>query len=212
MNRIILTLLTILFFSGLANAQFSKGNFLLGGTLSYSTSSSSGTSTGTEYNAYGGFFNVSLGKAVNENSVFGINLTYGFNKYAAVYNKTNYYSIGVFYRKYKSLGKDFYLSGEAAAGYNGSNSYGTDNSGNQYLSGNTNGGFISFYPAIDYKISKKFFLEISMPSLFTVSYSSTKSTDPNLNPQTSTGSQFGIATSLSANPLNALAVGFRLIL
>jgi hypothetical protein len=210
MNRFILTLLTILFFSGLANAQFSKGNLLLGGTLSYSTSSNS--STVTENNAYGGFFNVNLGKAVNENSVFGINLTYGFNKYAAIYNKTNYYSIGVFYRKYKSLGKDFYLSGEAAAGYNASNSYGTDNSGNQYLSGNTNGGFISFYPAIDYRISKKFFLEISMPSLFMLSYTSTKSTDPNLNPQTTTGSQFGITTSLTSNPLSALAVGFRLIL
>jgi hypothetical protein len=209
MNRIILTLLTFLFFSGLANAQFNKGNLLLGGTLSYSGSSSSSAST--EYNSHGGFFNVSMGKALNENSIFGINLTYGFNKYISVNNKTNYYSIGIFYRKYKSLGKDFYLSGEADAGYTGSNTYG-DNSGNQYVSGSTNGGFIGFYPAIDYRIAKKFFLEISLPSLFSASYTSTKTTDPSANPQTTTGSQFGITTSLSSNPLSALAVGFRLIL
>ena len=126
--------------------------------------------------------------------------------------KNNSYSVGVFYRKYKTLGKDFFLFGAAGAGYNGTTSSAKDYFGNQYSSGSTNGGYISFYPGIDFRVSNKFLLEISIPSLFYASYTSGKTTDPNANPQTSKSTQFGISTSLSSSPLNSLGVGFVLVL
>ena len=79
MSRFLLTLLTILLFSCLANAQFSKGSLLVGGELSYSENSYSANGA-TDQNMHTGVFNLSLGKAMNENTVFGINLTYSGSK------------------------------------------------------------------------------------------------------------------------------------
>lgn len=122
MNRFLLTLLTILFFSGFANAQFTKGALLVGGELSYSQSSSETGGT-TDQNVHTGVFNISVGKAMDENTVIGINLTYsGSKEIIPDVNRQNFYGISIFYRKYKSLGKDFYLFGEAGAGYGYQNS------------------------------------------------------------------------------------------
>ena len=210
MHKLLLSLLIILSFSFTANAQLTKGNFLLGGTLSYGGSSVS--NSGISQTNHSGNFNISLGKAINENSVFGINLLYGFTNNEPISNKINVYSLGVFYRKYKALGKDFYIFGEAGAGYNNSKQSSKDISGVEYSSFTANGAYMSFYPGFDYKISKKFFLEISIPSLFFASYYSTTTTDQNTNPETTKGNQFGVITSLSTNPLQALGIGFRLIL
>jgi hypothetical protein len=213
MTRLLLTLSIILTFSTIASAQFSKGNVLLLGTLSYSGSSSTYNGTTTSNN--GGVFSLSPGKAISENSVVGISLSYGFSSNSSTApgnNKSNSYSIGVFYRKYKALGKDFYLFGAASAGYNGSTSSSTDDLGNKYASGNSNGGFIGFTPGIDYKISNKFLLEFSIPSIFYASYTSTKTTLQNQNPADLKSSQFGISTSLTSNPLSAIGVGFVLVL
>jgi len=216
MYKLLLSLLVILCLSISANAQFSKGNLLLGGTLSYGGNTS--TNTGTEQSNHSGNFNITPGKAISDNSVFGINLGYGFNNvnYSAGSgqgsSKSNTYSVGVFYRKYKTLGKDFFLFGSAGAGYNGSTWSSADNFGNQTESGNSNGGYLNFYPGIDFRVSKRFLLEFSIPSLFYASYTSTQSTSQNLNPPTTKGSQFGISTSITSNPLYALGVGFVLVL
>jgi hypothetical protein len=109
------------------------------------------------------------------------------------------------------LGKEFYLFGEAGAGYLGSNSSGINDGGQKSLSGSGSGGQINFFPGIDYKISKKFFLEISIPNLFLAQYTSDK-TDVTNGSQPSKNDQFVISTSLSSGPLDALGIGFRLIL
>ena len=60
---------------------------------------------------------------MNENTIAGINLSYlpssstnypNLREYPLKY-RNNGYSAGVFYRKYKSLGKEFFLFGEASA-------------------------------------------------------------------------------------------------
>jgi hypothetical protein len=207
----------IISFSFLASAQFTRGNWLVGGTLSYNSSSQ--TYLGTDQNIHSGNFDVSLGRAISENSVFGVKLGYIYSQQSNYYQgnlgpldyKTKTYSIGIFYRKYKSLGKEFYLFGEAGAGYLGSNSSGIDDAGQKSLSGSGSGGQINFFPGIDYKISKKFFLEISIPNLFLAQYTSDK-TDAINGSQPSKNDQFTISTSLSSGPLDALGIGFRLIL
>jgi hypothetical protein len=206
----------ILSFSFLANAQFSKGSLLLGGELSFSGYASN--YNGNDQNTHQGNFNISLGKAISENSVFGINLTYSpysQSNYYQFYSgplayKRNTYGIGIFYRKYKTLGNEFYLFGEAGAGYIFSNESGTDNLGVKQITGSGNGGQINFIPGIAYKVSQKLFLEISIPYIILASYNNSHTDYQNAPSQNSKNNSFVISTSLNGNPLSALGFGFRL--
>lgn len=217
MNRILLSLTIFLSFPFWANAQFSKGLVLLGGLLSYAENKYASTGyNNAEQKTSSGNFTISIGKAISENAVFGLNLSYlpvsisnyyGYTTTPLNY-KNNGYGIGVFYRLYKSLGKEFYLFGEAGAVYNGSTQSG-DSSGNKVLTGSVNGASVYLMPGVAYKISKKFFLELSIPDLFYAGYSTGNTT---VQTQTTKLNQFTISTSLSSNPLNAVGIGFRLIL
>ena len=218
MTKILLTLVIFMSFPFLASAQFDKGSILLGGQLAYSHYSTKYPQATTDASNYGSFI-VSAGKAITENQVFGINLTYNptsidnYNNYGLValnYKNTGY-GIGVFYRKYKSLGKEFFLFGEAGAGYTGSSATGKDSTDKKLLDGSTNSGRIYLTPGIAYKISKKFFLELTIPDIFNAQYSNQKVSVPGTSYSNNTD-QFSINTSLSSNPLNALGIGFRLIL
>jgi hypothetical protein len=220
MNRTLLTLCTILSFSVLANAQFDKGSLLLGGTLSYNSikNTTNNPTNNPESKTSSGVFNISLGKAISENAVFGVDLSYSpysqsnyysYNTGALDYSN-NFYTIGVFYRLYKNLGKEFYFFGQATISYRGSVETGKDDAGVKQLSGSSSGGLINLYPGISYKISKKFLLELSLPTLFVAGYSSAK-TNSGLIVYSKTN-QFSISSSLASNPLESLGIGFRLIL
>ncbi len=210
MNKFLLTL-TLSLFIMIANAQFQKGNILLGGDLSYSTYTSSTTNT-PDQTSNGGVFNVSLGKAIKENTVVGVNLLYSTNTntYQGGKNVSNGYGIGVFYRVYKNLGKDFYFFGQAGAQYYGATNYLKDTTGLKSDNSTTNGGNIYLTPGIAYKLSKKFFMELSIPQVFTFGYSSTST---NIAPGVTTkNSGFSAGINFNSNPLTSLALGFRLIL
>ena len=210
MNRILLTLALSLFIM-IANAQFQKGNILLGGDLSYATNTSSVTNTPGQTNS-GGPFNISLGKAIKENTIVGVNLLYSTNTndYQVGKYVSNGYGIGVFYRVYKNLGKDFYFFGQAGAEYDGSTAYSKDSTGHKSNNTTMNGGNIYLTPGIAYKLSKKFFMELSIPQVFSVGYSSS-STDiaPGL---TQKNNSFNAGINFNSNPLTSLALGFRLII
>lgn len=219
MTRMLLILAVIFSFSCSANAQFSKGSVLLGGQLSFS-----GYTNNNSYgdqNTHSGNFNISLGKATGENAVMGINLFYSPYTNNNYYNgnipvkvaySNNGYGIGVFYRKYKSLGKEFYLFGEAGVEYSGSTESGKNDSAVKVISGSGSGGSIYITPGIAYKISKKFFLEITIPDIFLVSFENHTTTSQYYYPQTTKNNQFTVSTSLNASPLSNLGIGFRLIL
>jgi hypothetical protein len=215
MNRIILSLILALFIFS-ANAQFQKGNILLGGDLSYSGNKSTSQNYSGEAKYNTGNFDISLGKAIKENAVVGINL--GFQPLTNTYNtgvglyteKTNNYSIGIFYRVYKSLGKDFYIFGEAGGGYTGSTTNTKDTTGNEISTGSGNGGNLYFSPGIAYKVSNKFFIELSIPQIFTIHYASSNTKTGSVTTETDKGFTAGV--NLSSNPLDALGIGFRLVL
>jgi hypothetical protein len=216
MTRILLTIVCILSLSYFANAQFSKGSVLLGGQLSYSNND---YKTNDQHFSYGSFI-ISAGKAIAENTVFGINLTYNPAWVDNYYNysvgplkyKNAGYLIGIFYRKYKSLGKEFYLFGEAGGGYLGSSQSGKNEAGDEILTGHSSGGNIYLMPGIAYRISKKFFLELNIPNIFYAQYISNTTDVQQTPPYHDKSNLFSISTSLSSNPLNNLAIGFRLVL
>jgi hypothetical protein len=214
MTRTLLAGLFVFLFTTFASAQINKGFILLGGQLSYSNND---YKTNDQHLSYG-IFIISAGKAISENTVVGINLTYNP---AWVDNYFNYgvgplkyknagYGIGIFYRRYKALGKDFYLFVEAGAGYLGATQSGKNDAGDELLTGHSNGGNIYLTPGITYKISKKFFLELTIPNIFYAQYLSNKTDVQQTPPYKDKSNLFSISTSLSSNPLNSLAIGFRL--
>lgn len=228
MTRILLTIVIVFPFSMMASAQFKKGDILLGGNLSFNYNSSSTTQPSPVYpnsdqKTNTGDFTISLGKAINENTIVGLELSYlptsitNYQNYGPNLLKyqDNGYGVGVFFRKYKSLGKEFYLFVQIAASYNWSTQTGKDSTGTNLINGNSWSAGIDLYPGIAYKISKHFFLEISIPSLITARYQNTKFSNQygtTAEVQNSKSEQFFISSSLSSNPLDALGIGFRLIL
>ncbi|HZZ74369.1 MAG TPA: hypothetical protein VFE04_00505, partial [Puia sp.] len=178
MTRILL-LPALLFSSFIVNGQFKKNDVLLGGQLSYSYYSATNTYPYVTYSAgdyknNNGNFTISAGKAISENSVFGINLSYtpssstnypSLNADILLKYRSDGYNAGIFYRKYKSLGKEFYLFGEVSASYGWSNISGSDSIGQKLVSGSTSFISANLYPGIAYRVSKHLFLELSIPSL-----------------------------------------------
>ena len=228
MTRTLLILVLFISSSLIVNAQFKKNDILLGGQLSYSYNSNTFTQPNASYpnsdqKMNSGNITISLGKALNENTVVGIDLSYlpssttNYQNYGPNLLKyqNNGYGVGIFFRKYKILGKEFYLFGQGSASYNWSNQSGKDSAGVKLLSGSSWSAGVDLYPGIAYRISKHFFLELTIPDLFIARYYKSNSANQYgtvSEIQTSKNDQLLISTSLSSNPLDALGIGFRLIL
>lgn len=215
MCKTLLTIVLFFSFSFIASAQFNKGDVLLGGQLSYNTTKNNFVSIPIQ-KINSGNFTVSTGLAVSSNSVFGINLSYMPSSQSNNPSNSGYYdykntgySAGLFYRMYKTLGKEFYLYGEAGFNYIGSRSSTKDITGSENSTGSTNGGNLYIMPGVAYRISKKFFLELSIPNLFTANYNSAKST---ASGTTTSQDYFSVGANLSSNTLSNLGIGFRLVL
>ena len=216
MRKILSVLLVLLTFSTISKAQISKGSVLLGGQISYSRYKTTGQLY-QDQNASNAIFNISAGKAIKENTILGINLSYSpyttDNYYGITYAPLNFssftYTVGIFYRKYQKLGSEFYFFMEAGIAYIGSKEKGNDkNSGNEILIGTGSGGQLTGMPGIAYKVSKKFLVELTIPNIINIQYSSNSTT---VGGVTSKNEQTTITTSLNSTPLNAVGIGFRVL-
>ena len=199
-----------------STAQISKGTVLLGGNIG--ASSSSANQAGNPNYAETNGFHVapSIGFVTATNSAWGFNLSYSNSrtKYAepnnANQNKTNGYGGGVFYRKYVTLGKGFYLFGQAGAGYSYLKQHAeVVTTGGFSSTIKTNHFYVNAYPGITYTVNKNFHLEIGLSDLFHVGYGSSSTNNIGIS-----GSQkqrnFSVGTNLSnSNPFN---IGFRFAL
>ena len=216
-RKVYLPALILLGFSLFADAQINNGSVLLGGQISNNTSiSKTGGQKDQQYNA--AVYNISVGKAIKENSVVGINLSYSpstthyydANGSGSIgKSKIRGYSAGVYYRLYKNLGKDFYFFGEFGATYTGGKSTAYDFQGNELNSSSTSGGRLSLTPGLSYKLLNKFHLEIMIPDLVSIQYALTK---PKPSLSADKLEYFSFNSSLNSNGLNALGVGFRIVL
>lgn len=208
MRTKILLLLAIIFCVALTvNAQIDTGRFLIGGSINYYHS------TNESYNSL--YTNIQIGKVIKDNSVVGISLSYSTNNSSSTTNKLRQYSAGVFYRKYKSLGKDFYLFGELDASYQYSNNVITFfQNANQSYYANSNGVTINFIPGISYAMCKRLQIELSMPNLATISYYHAKTIDSGLQPGTvpQKRDSFYANASLNTSLLSNFGIGFKFLL
>ena len=218
MTKIIALSFLIIGISSITYGQIKKGSILLGGGVFYFDSKIANSTNQRDQKNSSATFNISVGKAFKGNSLYGLNLSYSPSTYDYAYNgstyvnrKLKFYSIGGYYRLYKSLAKDFYFFSELGAAYNFSHQIDTDTLGIKQGTENQTGGQLNFTPGISYKIFKRINLEITIPNIVYVQYSVSK-TETTTPSQHSKENRFSVNSNLNSTPLNYLGIGFRIIL
>lgn len=192
-----------------ANAQFTTGKYLLGGDLNFQTEGEKDI----KYHDENANVNFKLGKLIKENTVVGVNLSYKHTSSENRVNLSNQYGAGIFYRKYKSLSKDFHLFGEAGLNY-AHGEYKNNISGTIINKVITNGVSISLMPGLSYTLTNKVQIELLMPDLVGIGYSHAR-TKINLSGITglpNDKNNFTFLTNLDKNFLSNFGVGFKFIL
>lgn len=202
-----------------AAAQIKKDAVLLGGQVSVYNSKSNTNTAPPNTTNYNVFLNLSAGKAIKENTVVGLYGGYGQGKNENIYANNSSSKLtstnsaaGVFYRKYKNLGKNFYFFGEVNAGYRSLKQESENKVVNTITttSYTETGGELGLTPGLSYQLFKKMQLEVLMPSFAGVRYMATKNSGSNTAVQK--GNSFQFNTSLNGGLFNGLAVGFRFVL
>ena len=211
-TKILLPIIIILFATTAANAQINEGRYLLGGNVSYN-SQKNPQGSGVNYESF--YSDIQFGKVIKDNTVAGIIASYSFSNNGPT-NKSNQFSAGVFYRKYKPLAKNFYFFGEVDALYNHSNqTNGIFQIGNDATRNFSNGGSVSFIPGISYSVCKRLQIELSMPNIASISYAGTKNeTTSSITNSVSTGNgnNFSGNIYLNTSLLSNFGIGFKFFL
>ena len=227
-TKILLSIAILSFFSFSAKAQIDSGRIFLGGSIGYyfnkNCSSNPVDISGNQYESF--VANMQIGKFIKKNTSVGIIVSYNnSNSHNSVnadsnYNKGNGFSAGVFYRKYKRLLKNLYFFGELDATYNhninnSADSYPTPSYYYNIVKATSNGFGVSFIPGISYSVSKRLFMELSMPNLFAASYAHSTTDNTSGPPSEIThlkGNTFSIAGNIYSYPLSNFGIGFKLLL
>jgi hypothetical protein len=199
-----------------AHAQIKKNALLLGGDFNIT-----GKKVLYPYDDKGkslqSDINLSIGKAVKENAVIGLNL--GFTPNWTKFYPANYpdsslkrtatsYSVGAFYRQYRSLAKDLYFFTEVNARYSHAGPAKISSNHNNDKTIN-NSAFAALATGISYRLYKKLYVEGNI-TVVTAIYSDTKTT---YNDQPSRNTTFSLGTLITkGNTLNAMRLGFRFVI
>lgn len=211
-----------------AEAQISKGTILLGGNLQLNTSTdksvtAAGTQVGSKTSTTGITVYPSIGWAVKDNLVLGIQPGIGYYNSgdgAGNYDsKENDYSLGIFLRKYKPLGNRFYFFGESMLSF----AYQLptdDDPGNPVIhqDGKNIDLSLGFSPGAAYALSRKWLMEVEFPNVISARYAHDKTNmvyssappSPPTSSSTEITNQFNFSTSLTSN--FQLEVGLRYLI
>jgi opacity protein-like surface antigen len=213
----------ITFFSA-AHAQIKSGDIVLGGNLGYDNQGSSspqipGSVSPTSFSKGNDLsFNPSVGKAIKENLVLGIDLSYTHSSFSgnvagspAATNSANGFLVGVFIRRYKPLGNGFSLFGQAevAGSYSHNRSVDPTTDGSNMKE---NVYFLTFqlYAGIAYALNRRWQLEVGIPNFLSIDYNHVKSNTTYTNgvpDQVASSHLFSLASALTN--ANQISVGIR---
>lgn len=188
----------------LSQAQIKKGAVFIGGNIGFSNQTGKTSDTVYLPVTSGTMFNVnpSVGWAIKDNLVFGIDLGYGYQKnnyYSsspAYYYKNESYSAGVFLRKYKALGSGFSIFGQASLNYSYSKNTYTPTNGLQLIKNYSEN--LSIYPGIAYTVCHHWQLETSLTNLVHINFNHSNQIYqvPNSSKAQSTSDTFNYGSSL----------------
>jgi hypothetical protein len=212
-----ITFITVAFVycSFFVNAQINEGSLLIGGQVYYNNVSGKTSEGGITEKTSNGVIDLSLGKAIKDNVVVGVHLEFVPGSTGHINNgivsyktKVNGYGGGVFYRKYKTLAKDFYFFIEAGANYLYERQTTRDTAGNKVQMSTYSAVQLSLAPGISYKVLKNLHMEVMIPGLLTLQYEVDKASSIS---QSASQNKYTFNTNINASTLNNISVGFRLI-
>ncbi len=200
----------IVCFAVTANAQITKGSLLIGGSLSIGQQKETTNSIGNQNTTYWQFSPM-VGLAFKENTIGGISLSVSGLTTSSSNTENNSYGGGIFLRKYKPLGKGFYVFGETNAFY-GFNKYAVSYPSGSSSSQRFNTLSLNLFPGVSYAVGKRFFLETTLTNLLSLHYTKTTSQtqdNPSLPIYKKTQTSYGVGAGAGGNiPIN---LGFRFI-
>lgn len=211
----LLTIASICLFALHSSAQITKGSVLLGGGISGSHNKSEIPSQVDNNSSFS--ISPAVGLAIKENTVVGIRLSFYHSKSEQKFTGNNYLQestgniAGLFYRRYLSLGKKFYLFGEGVASYTHNRT--KTESSNPPLTTQTNSGFsLTIYPGVAFAVNRKIHLEVALNDLFEFNYTNTKTEAAFGNGTFTTTKASGFGAAANFSTAAPLSVGFRFVL
>jgi len=230
MRKLYCLLLAVIFISFSAQAQFiEKGRHLLGGSLgiNFSTVDDSTDNGGNRLKTRNFSFSLSpsYGKAIKPNLVFGYYLSLGVSsarnedeRTANVGKSTGYQAGGgVFVEKFFPLSSKLAFSGRLSGGlgyssFTGKNYFNAvlaqTNKSNNFTAG------VSVAPALSYKVSQKFLIDVYANDFIGLSFirGTTETSVPNANTVKTYHTNFNASTMLNyGKALSNISFSFRYI-
>lgn len=198
-----------------ASAQFTKGEKVLSGNFSFSTSKTTNT-TGTVSQTNSGnnfFLNTGIGWVKSEKRISGFRVGYnnsttkgngGLSKYT-----NNFLSVGVFNQNIKPFSKS--LFGFVETNLNGIYNWGkyTDASSSTNVNFKGYGASANASIGIGYRVTKHLIADATLSNLLSINYSQSEPDNSSTATTSSKSSNFSVSTGLSSLSLNSVAIGFR---
>ncbi|MBS1609467.1 MAG: hypothetical protein JSS70_12055 [Bacteroidetes bacterium] len=196
------------------NAQITKGSFFTGGNIGGSIQKVEAYSNDVPYEQKGLTISPVFGKVVKENLVFGLDATISFYN-STQYNETttqkmNSYGGGIFLRRYKSIGKAFYLFLQSRLGYR-FEKYDYILGGLKTQDYKRHTVNLTATPGVSYALNKRLHLETGLGNLFYLTYSHEDGHGYN-NTITGKYKANTFNAGVDLNAFNTLYIGFRLFL
>lgn len=219
MKKLILLTLLVAGSTGWLCAQYVKGDKVLGAGLSFSASSTdakSNPSSTYKSSSSSGGVSVDLGIAGRVNRLGGIYLYASAGSSKSEYNtqpsfntQSDFYSLGsgFFSRRYRSLGKGFFLFAEGRAEFYYSRNN-TDNS--PYTKRTSLGLSAGLFPGLSYQAGKRFMLDLRFADFVSLNYDRMVNTTASGTKDKT--SNFGFSSSLGLGYLQNMGIGARWIL
>lgn len=200
------------------SAQFQKGNTVFGFGLNTGQFSNNTISTNTsqQSNGFGLSGSLSFAKAKSVTRLNGFVLNAGYSKSISKNSNPlsndqlteNYLAgVGYFIRKYKPLGKNFFVFGEAQGDINFDRHI--NRSGTFYTDANQYQAGIGLYPGLAYKWNNRFLFELRFADFARVGYSYSERKQQTTSDYSRS---FSLGTSLGLGYLNNIGIGARWII
>lgn len=198
-----------------ATAQFTKGEKVLSGNLSFSTSKITNT-TGTVSQTNSGnnfYLNTGIGWVKSEKRISGFRVGYynGLLKSNGGLAKSanNSFLVGVFNQNIKPFNKS--LFGFVEINLNGIYYWGkySDAISGNNVSSKGYGANANASIGLGYRITKHLIADATLSNLLSINYSQSEPDNSSTATTSSKSSSFSVSTGLSSLSLNSLAIGFR---
>ncbi len=220
-----LTLLAIAMVSAtlLCQAQITKGSTFLGGSVNIYSNKEESTNSDVTRKATSWSLRPQLGKVIAENKVAGLFLNIGrsIDKQTSqpsnlAETKSSLYGGGVFYRRYYSLSRQFFLFGEGGLGVNWVKEDRRNNNGATnfiYHKTKSTDVNLSLIPGISFAATRKLHIEAGFSNLINLTYQTSSITEfsaPNTEHRRLKAQRF--IANANANAFSSIILGLRWIL